>query len=260
MAPGRPAVTTTSPRPAALGMAVALCLAAGVSGAAAQVYDVRHLDAETIRGLDRERTVVLLPGGIIEEHRPYLPTYSDGFMNERHNRALDQAGDWFHDEYGGEMVHLAGLMPVFQALGGTLTPEQRAEEGLSVHAGLEETGIDLFLRPDLVGPDLEEARTLRAEDTAGLVEVAHREGWPGYFGAPRLASAAQGAEIWSRFSGAAVGVAMDILDGLDPREVPRYADLISRDPVIAEVNRDALRHDAALAARQRAWLEGRGIP
>ena len=28
-----------------------------------------------------------------------------------HNRALDEAGDYFHDIFGGTMVHLLGLMP-----------------------------------------------------------------------------------------------------------------------------------------------------
>ena len=28
-------------------------------------------------------TAVILPGGILEEHGPYLPSYSDGFVNER---------------------------------------------------------------------------------------------------------------------------------------------------------------------------------
>lgn len=315
-----------------------LALVLGAAEAAAQVYDVRDLNTVQIGELDRDRTVVLLPGGILEEHGPYLSTWSDGHMNERltrdladamaarpgwtalvfpviplgahgaeiigrrydypgsftvraatlravfmdlaselgeqgfrrifvvhlhggpeHNRALDQAGDFFRDEYGGDMVHLAGLMPVFEALGGTRTPEQEAEEGFTVHGGLGEHSIHLFLRPDRVGADLPEAPTLRGENPADLVDLARGEDWPGYFGAPRLATAAQGAEIWSRFSGAAVDMAMRILDGLDHREVPRYADLISRDPVIADVIHDALEHDAELAARQEAWLRDQGL-
>ena len=35
----------------------------------------------------------------------------------RHNRVLDQAGDYFHDTYGGRMVHLWGLLPVVGAWG-----------------------------------------------------------------------------------------------------------------------------------------------
>jgi len=35
-----------------------------------------------IEVLNREKTIVLLPGGILEEHGPYLPSFSDGYMNE----------------------------------------------------------------------------------------------------------------------------------------------------------------------------------
>lgn len=33
-----------------------------------------------------------------------------------HSRALDEAGDYFHDTYGGWMVHLAGLDSVLSAI------------------------------------------------------------------------------------------------------------------------------------------------
>ena len=157
-------------------------------GAAAQVYRLAELNTAQIRALDRQRTVILLPGGILEEHGPYLPSYTDGYTNERiaadlaagiarrpgwaavvfppiplgaggansfaarypfpgtyairaetlraifmdlatefgdqgfqwlfvihahgspsHNRALDEAGDYFRDTYGGHMIHLYGL-------------------------------------------------------------------------------------------------------------------------------------------------------
>src|SRR5262249_43976713 len=48
----------------------------------AQIFDVRELNTEEIRRLDREHTAVLLQGGILEEHGPYLPSYSDGYQTE----------------------------------------------------------------------------------------------------------------------------------------------------------------------------------
>jgi hypothetical protein len=33
-----------------------------------------ELNIDQIRTLDRQRTVILLPGGILEEHGPYLPS------------------------------------------------------------------------------------------------------------------------------------------------------------------------------------------
>ena len=50
---------------------------------AAQILRVADLNTEEIRALDRARTVVILPGGILEQHGPYLPSYSDGYFNER---------------------------------------------------------------------------------------------------------------------------------------------------------------------------------
>ncbi len=57
-------------------------LAALPAPALCQVLDVRDLTATDIRSLDRERTVVMLQGGILEEHGPYLPVYTDGWGTE----------------------------------------------------------------------------------------------------------------------------------------------------------------------------------
>ena len=48
----------------------------------AQTLDVRELNTEQISRLDRARTVVLLTAGILEEHGPFLPSYSDGYQSE----------------------------------------------------------------------------------------------------------------------------------------------------------------------------------
>ena len=45
----------------------------------AQVLSVSELSSRDLRGLDRERTVVMIPGGVFEQHGPYLP---DGYLNE----------------------------------------------------------------------------------------------------------------------------------------------------------------------------------
>lgn len=47
-----------------------------------QVYDMRELSTEQIRSLDLRRTVVLVTAGILEQHGPYLPSYTDGYVNE----------------------------------------------------------------------------------------------------------------------------------------------------------------------------------
>lgn len=50
--------------------------------AAPRIYRLVELNTEQIRALDRAQTVVLLPGGILEEHGPYLPCFTDGYQSE----------------------------------------------------------------------------------------------------------------------------------------------------------------------------------
>lgn len=57
----------------------------------AQVYNVKEMNTEEIRALDRNKTVVLLPGGILEQHVPYLPSFTDGYRNERLTKDLANA-------------------------------------------------------------------------------------------------------------------------------------------------------------------------
>jgi creatinine amidohydrolase/Fe(II)-dependent formamide hydrolase-like protein len=60
-----------------------LCLCAAWSGSAsAQIFQLGEMNTKQIRALDRAKTVVLLPAGILEEHGPYLlPANTDGYTN-----------------------------------------------------------------------------------------------------------------------------------------------------------------------------------
>ena len=62
----------------------------GVS-AFAQIYRVAEMNTEEIRALDRAKTVVLLPGGILEQHGPYLPSFADGYVSERVTETVAEA-------------------------------------------------------------------------------------------------------------------------------------------------------------------------
>ena len=278
---------------------LAVVLAASASGA---VLRVAELTAPRIEALDREKTVALLPGGILEEHGPYLPSYSDGYLNDvltqriadaivarpgwnalvfpsiplgnsgandvgrkysfpgtyavrfetlrsvymdladelgaqrfrwvfvvhlhgapNHSRALDQAGDYFHDTYGGRMVHEAGLNDVITAIAAPKTAEQDKEDGFAIHAGMDETSWMLALRPDLVAPSFAQATPQSAPDMAGLLPVAEAKGWPGYLGSPRLASEAHGAKVVERVADKAVSAVLQTLDGADPKTMERFA-------------------------------------
>lgn len=63
---------------AGLGLAVAFA-----APAEAQVLRFGDMDAGAIGRLDRARTVVIIPGGILEQHGPLLAVNADGFRNER---------------------------------------------------------------------------------------------------------------------------------------------------------------------------------
>src|SRR5262245_2522646 len=46
------------------------------------ILDVAELSTRQIQSLERARTVVLLEGGILEEHGPYLPSFADGYQSD----------------------------------------------------------------------------------------------------------------------------------------------------------------------------------
>jgi creatinine amidohydrolase/Fe(II)-dependent formamide hydrolase-like protein len=320
----------------------AAMLALGAAYASAGVLRIAELNTYQIRELDRSRTAVILPGGILEQHGPYLPSYTDGFWNERmtqdlaeaigarpgwnalvfpviplgsgganeiggqyafpgsytvrsstvraiftdvatelgdqgfkwifvvhghgsphHNRALDDAGDFFRDTYGGQMVHLLGLMDVMTCCDAgrrTATAEALREDAFTVHAGAAEHSDLMFLRPDLVPGTVRHAPTFAGSSFADLVTRARRPDWPGYFGAPRHASAARGAAQYAEESAFVIRFALKVLDGLDPRGLPRYADEILKDAAVAKVVEDALGREAAQEARQQQWLKSRAKP
>ena len=66
-------------------------LAFATSSSRAQVVRVAEMNTAQIRSLDRSKTVVLIPGGILEEHGPYLPAHTDGFLSERLSNEISKA-------------------------------------------------------------------------------------------------------------------------------------------------------------------------
>src|SRR5215203_3908195 len=57
----------------------------------AQIHRVAQMNTEQIRALDKQRTVVILPGGMLEEHGPHLPSFTDGYSNEWLTQKLAEA-------------------------------------------------------------------------------------------------------------------------------------------------------------------------
>jgi creatinine amidohydrolase/Fe(II)-dependent formamide hydrolase-like protein len=69
-----------------LGIATTLLLCSSL--ASAQVLRLADMSSTQIAKLDRARTVILIPGGILEEHGPYLPVYTDGFADRFYTEQL----------------------------------------------------------------------------------------------------------------------------------------------------------------------------
>jgi creatinine amidohydrolase/Fe(II)-dependent formamide hydrolase-like protein len=58
---------------------------------AAQILRIGEMNTQQIHALDLARTVILIPGGILEEHGPYLPSYADGYADDAYTRELAKA-------------------------------------------------------------------------------------------------------------------------------------------------------------------------
>jgi creatinine amidohydrolase/Fe(II)-dependent formamide hydrolase-like protein len=307
-----------------------------VSPAFAQIYHVKEMNTEQIKALDREKTVVVLPVGILEEHGPYLPSGTDGYITERrkdnlanaiverpgykvlifpliplgtgpantvgrkyvfpgsytvrpstlraifmdlgtdlgnqgfrwifivnshrspsHNRILNQAGDYFHDVYGGHMINLEGL--IYQGRPGlyTRSEEEQREDAGSPHAGASETSLLLFLRPELVSSAYKSAQPLPAPEQKDRMEIAKASNWAGYWGSPRLATAAGAAARWKVSSARWVELALKILDGFDFSQMKRFGDeTVSSGP---NAGKTFTQHNQEIEMKQQEWLKQRGL-
>ena len=302
----------------------------------AQIYHVQDMNTEQIKTLDRAKTVVLLPEGILEEHGPYLPSGADGYITERrtqdlanaiversgwkvlifpliplgtgpantigrkyafpgsysvrpstlrsifmdlgtdlgeqgfrwifvvnshlgpsHNRILNQAGDYFHDVYGGHMVNLQGLIYQGRVGSDTRSDEEQREDAGSTHAGESETSLLLFLRPDLVSPAYKDAEPVTARDQKHRIEIAKANDWPGYWGSPRLATAAAAAARWKVGSARQVELALKILDGFDYSRMKRFGD-----ETVSGESSDRTpfaQHNREIETKQQEWLKKKGL-
>src|SRR5215470_19340781 len=74
-----------------LSRAILIGLTLFASQAIGQIYHVEQMNTQEIKALEREKTVVLLPVGILEEHGPYLPSGADGYIVERRTQDLANA-------------------------------------------------------------------------------------------------------------------------------------------------------------------------
>jgi len=305
----------------------------------AQTYHLADLNTEQIRTLDRDKTVILIPGGILEEHGPYLPSYTDGYADRfytqrlaeaiatrpgwkavifpeiplgfggannvgekfdfpgsytirmstlrsvymdlsgtlgaqkfrwifivhdhgdpAHNQALAQASEFFHDTYGGVMVHLFNLAEAHECYATPaklLSTEANAEEGFNIHAGVEEHSEVLFLHPELVSPGYKTAPSFTAAKFEDLYKFAVADGWPGYFGAPRHATSELGKQVMEACSQKLDAIVLRVLDGANPYALAHFYDQL--DPRDAYIDKLERAHDREIEAKQQLWLKAKGL-
>jgi hypothetical protein len=88
-------------------------------------------------------------------------------------------------------------------------------------------------------------------------DAAKAADWPGYLGSPRLASAAIGKKIWDSFAAAAAEHMLAVLNGADPSQFQRYADLLEKNPLYQGWIKATTERDETLEAKERAWLARR---
>ena len=62
------------------GVLLLLTVLVPATPATAQLLEADHLTTVAFAGLDRARTAVIVPGGILEQHGPYLPAASDTYQ------------------------------------------------------------------------------------------------------------------------------------------------------------------------------------
>jgi creatinine amidohydrolase len=166
-----------------------------------------------------------------------------------HNRMLDQASDYFHDTYGGEMVNLFGyILPTIRDL--RMPPEQK-KDGQPEHATMTETSLMLALKPELVTSDYKTATPHAGANMDELLKIAQAKDWPGYFGDPSLATASFGMRVYEQWLALGKEFVSQILAGKDYRRLPRYGDLFPNDP--ADTN--AMKPNSALEEQHFSWLK-----
>ncbi len=302
----------------------------------AEVLQLKELNTRQIAALDRDKTIVIIPGGILEEHGPYLPSFSDGYVNidesrqlagelsqrdwtvvifpliplgaggangigdresypgtyairaetlraifmdiamelgeqgfryvfivhmhgaPQHNVALDQASEFFRDEYRAQMHNLSGYTASAFSAPELLSQEALDEEGFSVHAGVMETSIVMHLRPDLVAHDVTEAEPITGQNFADLIRFAREPNWTGYFGSPRWANAAVGKAISEKRHKLYLELALHVLDGGDPSDIPGLSNFASQDEDDPPVDDQLQEEHMSRAERQQAWIHRTG--
>ena len=155
------------------------------------------------------------------------------------------------------MVNLAALIYQPPVQSQTRSDEEQREDAGSQHAGASETSLLLYFRPELVNPGYKNARPLPYRDQKQRIEIARATDWPGYWGSPRLATAAAAAARWKGNSSRLTELAHKILDGFDYSQMKRLGDeSVSTEP---NAGPTFTQHNQEIKKRQQEWLKQKGL-
>ena len=92
-----------------------------------------------------------------------------------------------------------------------------------------------------------------------LIALGAKDEWPGYYGAPDLATVSRGARLMQARLAELTDLALRILDGFDHRSLKRKSDGQLEDDAIRELNADGMEHASRVQQMQQQWLKRRGI-
>lgn len=202
------------------------------AAARAQIYRAAEMNTKQFEALDRARTVVLLPGGILEQHGPYLPSYSDGYLNE-----------WLTQRLAEAVVARPGWAAV-------VFPPVPLGAGGANEIGRRHVFPGTFaVRSATLRAIFMDLATELGEQKFRRVFVVHGHG------APHLATASRGSQFVGETARVRIEYALKILDGYDERrQLRRRGDLAATSPANVAIDRDALAYEQEVERRQQAWL------
>ena len=173
-----------------------------------------------------------------------------------HQRAIDQAADFFNETYHGKMVNLFGLNPVMEKwFSGEMTEEQKKEDGFSIHAGMTETSSMLYIVPHLVNTNYKHALPFTGNDMNHLNQIAKETNWLGYFGSERLANREFGKNAWNKNVKEYCDIVMNIIDNkINPDTISKFGNTMKQSPV--DVMLDSLSNieEQRRKSTQTIWL------
>jgi creatinine amidohydrolase/Fe(II)-dependent formamide hydrolase-like protein len=174
-----------------------------------------------------------------------------------HQRALDQAADYFNDSYGGKMVNLMGLKPhMLKWFEAPKTKQQAAEDGFSIHAGVAETSSMLYIIPHLVDRGYKNAVPFTGNTLEELAQLAQQPDWEGYFGSERLATAEFGKKAWQSNAGMFTQFVMDVLDNkINSDTVQRFGDFSKGSQIDVMLDSLSLKEEQRRKEKQQSWLQ-----